>query len=62
MAIQFTSTDAVDDRFEWKLERGGRLFARPEGKQRWRQIAKNVFTIEDAKAFVLDYQGHKEVN
>jgi hypothetical protein len=62
MSLQFTSIDGVGDHFEWKLERGGNLFARAAGKQRWRQIAKNVFNIEDAKAFVLEYQGHKEVN
>ena len=61
MALLFDSIDAEDATFQWKLERGGKLYARAEGKQRWRWIAVNVFSVEEAKAFVLDIQGHKEV-
>lgn len=59
MALRFSSKDAESVPFEWKLERGGKLFARREGAQRWRLLGTGFFDIESAKSFAE--RNHTEV-
>jgi hypothetical protein len=59
MALNFTSKDADGTPFEWKLERGGNLYARREGTQRWRKLGVQFYDIEKAKVFAT--RNHTEV-
>ncbi len=51
MALRFNSKDSSGNRSEWKLERGGNLFARKEGSQRWRLLGTGIKNLESAKSF-----------
>lgn len=59
MAFRFDTIDMDGVPYEWKLERGGRLYARKTGTQRWRLLGKGFSTIEQAKAFTT--LNHTEV-
>ena len=52
MSLRFQSTDSVGERFEWKLDRCGKLSARSLGKQRWKTIGLNFSSPEDAKEYI----------
>ena len=60
MGLRFSSDDETGTPIEWRLERGGRLFNRKHGEQRWTLITKDVLSPEDARAFILQY--HEEDN
>lgn len=55
MALRFNSSLPPT---EWKLERGGSLFARKEGSQRWRLLGTGIKSLESAKSF--SKRNHKE--
>lgn len=52
MSLYFETTDSAKERYEWKLDRGGKLSARPLGKQRWKTIGINFFSKEEAIEYV----------
>lgn len=59
MSLRFESTDKVGERFEWKIDRGGKLSARSLGKQRWKTIGINFAGPEAAEDYVEDRLGHE---
>lgn len=59
MSLRFESQDTEGERFEWKIDRGGKLSARSLGKQRWKTMGVNFSGPEAAEAYVEGRLKHK---
>lgn len=57
MPIKYTSTDKNGESYDWMLERGGRLFSRLTGTQRWHQVMDGIQSPKQATALIAK-EGH----